>query len=595
MSPAARVVPAVPTYSVDAGFWYAVPPSHASRVEVGSIVRIPLGGRRVRGYVVEVADRDTEGLREVAGVSGDLPIFHRRLRDALVWAAHHYVAPVSVTLERSGPPNLPSRPQSRPAPGSPSPPPAPGLPLAPVAAAAREGRRHPPTAFLTSWEDMSWLESMAPLVEEDRSVLVVVATAAEAADVAGRARRLVGERSLMITGDLTDAAMTRHWGEMATDAGRLIVGTPRLAAWPVAGLAAAVVLEEGRRAMKDRQTPTVSVHRLLSTRARLEGFAQVYVGPTPSIELLSSGPEVIRGANRAWPLVEVVDRNEEPPGSGLLGERTRAAIAGVLRQGGRVLVFTHRRGYAPAYRCVRCRELRRCPTCGSRPEPGEACSRCGEPTRACPNCGGSSFEPLGAGVGRVLAETRNLYGERAGEVGTGRPIEVGTERDLAAVRPVDLAVAVDVDGLALGSHFRAGEEALRILARLAGRVRRGSGRRLLLQTSMPDEPLVTALRRGNPMEFLHHEMGRRREMGYPPAGELMVIEIRGEASAAGEDLMELAEGSATVMGPARSHDGLRWLVQGESLGGLKLALRPVVQRWRDVGATVRIDVDPIDL
>jgi hypothetical protein len=31
------------------------------------------------------------------------------------------------------------------------------------------------------------------------------------------------------------------------------------------------------------------------------------------------------------------------------------------------------------------------------------------------------------------------------------------------------------------------------------------------------------------------------------------------------------------------------------LGPIKVAMRPVVQRWREAGATVRIDVDPIDL
>ena len=40
-------------------------------------------------------------------MSGDLPIFGPKLRDALVWAAHHYVAPIAVTLERAAPPNLP--------------------------------------------------------------------------------------------------------------------------------------------------------------------------------------------------------------------------------------------------------------------------------------------------------------------------------------------------------------------------------------------------------------------------------------------------------------------------------------------------------
>ncbi len=590
---AARVVPGVPTFGVDSGFWYSIPSSYSPRVSVGRIVRIPLGGRRVRGYVVEVGERDSGRLKPIGGVSGELPVFGPKLRDALTWAAHYYVAPVAVTLERSAPPNLPSAPAPPTQPKHPEPI---DHPLTDLTSSVLAGRRRPVTAFLAGWGDTSWIPALAPIVAAGRSVMVVVATTAEVIMVSERARSVVGPGAISeISGDMDDSAVTARWAEAASVPGRFILGTPRIASWPIADLAATVVLEEGRRAMKDRQTPTVSVRRLIGTRSRLEGFTQVYVGPTPSVELLAAGADLVPSEQRAWPLVEVVDRSEEPPGSGLVAPRSRAAIAKALQGGGRVFAFTHRRGYAPAYRCGTCRELRRCSVCGSRPEPGEACPRCGAASEPCRSCGGVRFEALGAGVGRVKAELRGMFGDRVGEAGTDAVVTVGTERDLAALDGVDLAVAVDVDGLALGSHFRAAEEALRILARLAGRVRRGSGRRLILQTALPDQPLITALRRGDPFEFLSHELTERRAMGYPPATEMMVVEIRGESATVDTDLRTAADESVQVMGPADTHDARRWLIQGEGLGGYKLALRPLVQRWRDTGTTVRIDVDPLDL
>lgn len=546
--------------------------------------------------MVEIAERPPDRLKEIAGVSGELPVFHPGLRDALVWAAHYYVAPVSVTLERAAPPNLPSR--SNDQPPSPADAPHPGESRRVVddlVASILAGHKRPPVALLIPWEDMDWLESLVDVARRGRSLLVVAATVSEVEMIARRARQMVGERVVEITGDLDDATTTERWSTAASVPGHVVVGTPRCASWPISGLAAAVVLEEGRRAMKDRQTPTVSVRRLLMTRARLEGFAQIYVGPTPSLELLAAGPEIVAEAPRAWPLVEVVDRNEEPPGSGLVSTRGRAALTGTLQRGGTAFVFTHRRGYAPSYRCAACRELRRCPTCGSRPEPGETCSRCGTPSQPCLNCGGTSFEPLGAGVDRVRLELERLYGDSVGQAGTGRPIVVGTERDLAALAGVDLAIAIDADGLALGSHFRAGEEALRILARVAGRVRKGRGRRMMVQTSLPGHPLIVALRRGDPLAFLEHEMAERKAFGYPPAADLLVVEIRGEIGTVDADLHEIADDAVGIMGPAVTYGAHRWLVQGASLGGYKLALRPLVQRWRDSGATVRIDVDPLDL
>lgn len=562
-------------------------------------MRVPLGGRRVRGHVVELGERPPERLKPITGVSGDLPVFGPQLRDALVWAAHHYLAPVSVMLERAAPPNLPTQPTEihhsrRDTPTGQNPSPA-KHPLDELTEAVLEGRRRPITALLSPWEDVSWLEALTPIVGTARSLLIVVATASEADMVARHARRLVGENVIEISGDVDDATTTERWSRAASQPGHIVIGTPRVATWPVAGLAVAVVVEESRRAMKDRQTPTLAVRRLMMTRGRLERFSQVYVGPTPSLELLAAGAEVVRPGPRAWPLVEVVDRNEEPPGSGLVSARARTAIARVLERDGTVFVFSHRRGYAPAYRCATCKELRRCANCGSRPEPGEACTRCGAPSRPCLNCGGATFEPLGAGVGRVLHELKGLFGDRAGETNSKAPVGVGSERDLASTTGVELAIAVDVDGLALGSHFRAGEEALRILARLAGRVRRGRGNRLILQTSLPDQPLVTALRRGDPMEFLTHEMAERRALGYPPASEIMVIEVRGGSANVDGDLRATGDDGMSIMGPAPTQGADRWLVQGAALGGYKLALRPLVQRWRDQGATVRVDVDPLDL
>jgi primosomal protein N' (replication factor Y) len=193
-------------------------------------------------------------------------------------------------------------------------------------------------------------------------------------------------------------------------------------------------------------------------------------------------------------------------------------------------------------------------------------------------------------VGRIVGR------DRVEPAPGDRPVLVGTERDLAGLPQVDLAVLVDLDGLAYGSNYRAAEEALRIGARLAGRVAGGSGRRLVVQTSDPGHPVVVALRRGDPISFLEGEAATRAELGYPPAGSLLVVEARrlDDVRAAGERLEEIA-GAATVLGPAETREGVRWLVQGRDLDDVRRALRPVVQRWRDGGVTVRVDADPIDL
>jgi primosomal protein N' (replication factor Y) len=176
------------------------------------------------------------------------------------------------------------------------------------------------------------------------------------------------------------------------------------------------------------------------------------------------------------------------------------------------------------------------------------------------------------------------------------PVVVGSEADLASLDPVGLAVAVDADGLILGSHFRAAEEALRVLARLAGRVASGSGHRTIVQTSLPTHPVIDALRKGDPLPFLEQELAERQRMGFPPSGDLVIVEMRGTAPVGVEADLDKAADRAMVLGPAPRREGSRrWLIQGRDLTDFRNNLRPLVQKWRDAGATVRIDSDPLEL
>jgi len=81
---AVRVVPDVASFAVDDGFAYAVPEGMA--VEVGSLVRVPLGGRRVRGWVVAVGEPPRPRLRPLLAVSGNLAVFDAAASSPLPFA-----------------------------------------------------------------------------------------------------------------------------------------------------------------------------------------------------------------------------------------------------------------------------------------------------------------------------------------------------------------------------------------------------------------------------------------------------------------------------------------------------------------------------
>ncbi len=578
-------MPDLPTFAVDDGFSYEVPDA-LDGVAIGSLVRVPLGGRRLRGYVVGLREGDVTRLKPIQAVSGDFPIFDRRLLETLRWAATHYVAPLPVLLGKCAPPNLSRRPQAGagfPRPGEP-----PQLPqsLAGFADAAASGR-HPRTTLLVTgppFEPVVGALAHA-VVGGGRSVLVVCPTLAEAEAMAGALRHTLGKRVVVGASALPAKATTAAW-VAAQMPGAVVVGTREVAFWPIAELGLAVVIGDGRRGLRDRQTPTTDAREILRRRAAVERFAVALAGAVPTTGGLAAGPDVVQLGARPWPLVEIVDRRAEPPGGFLTPAATRALRATVAG-GGRAFVFVRARGYAPAFRCAQCRALRRCPACGARAERNPECARCGSALGRCPECGGGRFEPLGAGVGRITDELRRLVGEG--------PVVVGTERDLVGLPPVDLAVVVDADGLILAPHYRAGEDALRLLARIASAVRRGGGRRCIVQTSDPSHDVIAAVRRGEPLDYLRNEIAARAADGFPPAGELVVVETDGEPPTAAERLRAVVGGHGVVLGPAEVRGRSRWLLQGRDLRTARVALRGLVQDWRDGGTRVRVDADPIDL
>jgi len=556
----------VASFAVDDGFAYSVPDGMA--VEVGSLVRVPLGGRRVRGWVVAVGEPVRPRLRPLLAVSGNLPVFDAAFLGVLRWAALHYVAPLAAVLAKTTPPNLPR--------GAPTP-------------VGNQGQRRRPLLAVAPepWGD-DIVTAAVPVLESGRTVMVVAPTIPEAEALAGALGSRLHRPVTAMSSGLGGAAVTAGWVEAATRPGSLVVGTREVAAWPMAAPGLAVLAGEGRRGMKDKATPTIHARELLLRRASVQRFGVMLLEHVPTAEAVSRAGTVER-RHRPWGLVDLVDRRADPPGTGLIATATAAALRAA--GGRRVLLFTHRR--TAAQRCVRCRTLRRCGACGASPGDATVCPRCGAATEACGSCGGRRFEALGAAVPRVLAEVSRIVGsDRIGVAGSGRQFVVATERDLPLLH-VDLTVILDGDGPLMAPSYRAAEDGLRLLARAVAAAGTGRGRRGLIQTADPEHRALVALRDGDPLPFIRDDAARRAALGFPPGGEILVIEASGQVDPG--ELAVVVGHRAQVHGPAAVPGGWRWLVQGIDLAAARVTLRSLVGRWREAGVRVRIDADPVDL
>jgi primosomal protein N' (replication factor Y) (superfamily II helicase) len=549
-----------------------VPQHLADQVRVGTMVRVVLHGRRVGGWVVagDVAPGPGITLRPLASVRGWGP--SSELIELAGWAAHRWAGRRASLLRTASPERA-----VRQLPSAVLTPRRPALAPDDAGAAlvdevlsrgdARAVVRLPPAA--------AWLGPALAVVRRGPA-LVITASIAAGQDLAAGLRQE----------GLSVAVLPEQWAQAA--AGVDVIIGARAAAWgPAPQLGAVLVLDGHDEALQQEQAPTWNAWQVAVERARRRGVPAIVVSPCPTLELLAWGPLATlprTSERRGWAALEVADRRQDDPRTGLYSPRLVRLVA----ETGRVVCVLNRKGRARLLACAACGELARCERCGAAVvsmNPDElVCRRCGlARPMVCLACGSTVLKLLRIGVARAREELEALTGKAVGEVtaDTGSlpsaPVLVGTEAVLHRVSRADAVAFLEFDQELLAPRYRAAEEALALLAR-ASRVVGGRRGRVLVQTRLPHHEVIQAALLADPGRLSASEAGMRAALGLPPERALALIS--GEAAA--QFVRQLR--GVEVNGP----DAGRWLVRAAGHEELAAALAATP---RPAGR-LRVEVDP---
>ena len=573
-----RVLPDV--VRLDKTFDYGVPAAwhadgRADRLAVGSIVRITLGGRRLRGWVTEVGVDPPAGVEvlPLAQLTGMGP--PADVMSLAGWAAWRWAGRTVHLLRTASPPRVvtgPASARSTSTPGGGSPPRYDDL------------FEHPGAVTVLRCPPADDGVEVARAAARRGDALIVVPGLADARRIAAHLRR----HGVRVAAGFDD------WAQAA--AGATVVGT-RTAAWlPMPRLAAVVVLDEHSESLQSEQAPTWHAREVALERARRAGAPTVLVSPVPTLEALEAGElrTLGRVAERdGWPVVEVLDRRlEDPVRGGLFAEGLRDRLAAA---GGRVAVVLNRKGRGRLLACKACGELARTSDgrVPMRLVDDELVAADGSERRpvVCARCGSTVLRNLRMGVTRLREDLASLTGEPVGEltadsdgVGAER-IVVGTEAVLWRLESAAAVVFLDFDQELLAPRQRAAEQALALLARgarLAGG-RRGRGR-LVVQTRQPDHPVIRAAVRADPSIVATVEQERRRTLGVAPYGAQ--AKVSGPGAEAFITALQGAAGTAvSIRGPLDGQFLLRAPSHEPLLDLLAHTPRPAER--------LRVEVDPL--
>ncbi len=558
----ARVVPDVT--GLDKQFDYLVPDSLGNRVAIGSMVRVPLHGRRVGGWVVSLGPPDgsiaVDRLVPLAKWSGIGP--SAEIVDLARWASLRWGAGrLRPLLVAASPPGMVS-----------SLPTATAGPDRPATGALPRLIRLPPT----SDQIAAVLEALA-----GGPTLVIHPSVDEARRLAARLRQE----------GFSTAVHPEQWARAAAGVDVVIGG--RSAVWsPCAGLRSIVVLDEHDEALQEERSPTWHGRDVAIERARLAGVACVLVSPCPSAAALFWAEDSFRRPSLAeervgWPILEIVDRTREEPWKRSL--LTSPLIQHLRHSGQRVICVHNTKGRARLLACRTCKSLQRCEKCQAAVMQDDSgllvCRRCGTVRPVvCQVCGSGALSLIRPGVSRLREEIEAAAARPVGVV-TGDSdslpdcdVLIGTEAVLHRAGRADVVAFLDLDGELLAPRYRAAEQAMALLARAARLVGgRSGGGRLLVQTFLPRHEVLQAVLHADPSRVAKVELSRRELLGLPPFAALAAVLGVGASEFAAATGLEASASGDVVLLRAPTWDEL----------GAAISAAP-----RPKGSRLRIEVDP---
>ena len=410
-----------------------------------------------------------------------------------------------------------------------------------------------------------------------RQVLVLVPEISLTPQLLGRFQRRFSAPIVLMHSGLSDSERLANWRAIREGQARIIIGTRSAVFVPLPEPGLIVVDEEHDGSLKQQEGFRYSARDLAVVRANFCNIPIVLGSATPSLESLQNVAEgrykllrlTHRAGNASPPGVDLIDLSKEPSHQGL-STRAVALAQQHLSAGGQVLFFLNRRGYAPAWFCNECGWIADCPDCDahltyhqdSHSLRCHHCARLQPVANECPNCE-NELKPVGQGTERIeeyvekifpdyaaarmdrdVVRSRNQLEAFLDRVNSGEiKILIGTQM-LAKGHHfpnVTLVVILNADQGLFGVDFRSTEKLAQLIVQVSGRAGRAQKPgHVLIQTSMPEHPLLQHLINDGYEAFAQAALAERESTRWPPFSYLALLRANSKKQATTMEFLHAA-------------------------------------------------------
>jgi primosomal protein N' (replication factor Y) len=409
-----------------------------------------------------------------------------------------------------------------------------------------------------------YLHSITAVAAAGRGAIVLVPEIALTPQLLVRFKKRFGNRVAVLHSGLTDRQRADEYRRIQSGDVDVAVGARSAVFAPFTKIGLIIVDEEHENSYKQEEGLRYHARDVAVMRAKYQNAIALLGSATPSLEsyynAMSGKYRYLRLANRVdhrpMPKVLIVDTKTLPKNQPY-SQRLMDDIRLRLKRGEQTLLMLNRRGFSSVLVCGDCGAAVKCPSCSvsltfHKAEQKLKCHYCGffmTPPSVCPLCSGIGLKPLGYGTQKIEEELQTLFpGARMKRMDSdsvkGRDayekllhqvdrrevdILLGTQmiakgHDFPAVTLVGV---VDADvGLNL-PDFRSAEKTFQLITQAAGRAGRGDvAGEVVIQTMNINHYSIRHSIGHDYDGFYNEEIKYRIQLGYPPIGRMIKIEIR---------------------------------------------------------------------
>lgn len=494
-----------------------------------------------------------------------------------------------------------------------------------------------------------YFQVIEQVLAQGRQVLVLVPEIGLTPQLRRRFQQRFTQPLVVIHSQMSDGERQQAWLWASQQQVQLVLGTRSALFTPMPQLGLIIIDEEHDASLKQMEGVRYLARDAALMRAHFKDIPIILGTATPALESLANAEKgkytrlmLTQKALNTFPLhYQIVDLRNQSLLHGL-ATTTYLAIERHLAQDNQVMIFINRRGFSPVLLCHLCGWKANCPHCDAcltvhRSANQLLCHHCGfhqmQPV-TCPACQGRELIFMGTGTQRIEEGLATVFPKTAilridrdavrhkqdwdhhlHQIESGQAqLIVGTQM-LAKGHHfgrLSLVVILDADYGFYDPDFRALERLGQLVTQVSGRAGRAEvPGEVVIQTHLPDHPLLNTLVQNGYDEFAKALLIARREAHLPPYSYMALLRVQGKYP---EKVLQclhrvkqhfLSTG-LNIMGPAPAplakkagHHRMQLLFKSSSRQALQTQLT-ALREWIQTSALMSslrwsIDVDPIDL